>query len=341
MTETGRIVSHGNLFDGGFYITEEGMQALEDMERSQAKPQWIAKRRVSMEKWDVFISHATEDQEQVARPLAEALQREGLKVWYAEFSLTLGDSLRRSIDRGLAGSRYGVVILSPSFFQKEWSQKELDALVSREVDGEKRILPVWHQVERDDVARFSPMLADRFGISTDKGIPAIVTEILRAMEPKASSPPPTPRLAVPSPERLESPTVTLSYEEMYISQHIHKYRLVAKFTNTFPEAQDGFRFEVFLPARVPKESNGFHFEKDVQIDHELYSPAVYESSQRVFPGQPIEICGKETEVYLEYQMNYNVYWDLSSRPVQVLWKMYLQKASVMEGKVPFKDLHCF
>lgn len=294
-----------------------------------------------MEQWDIFISYATEDQEQVARPLAEALQKEGLKVWYAEFSLTLGDSLRRSIDRGLAGSRYGVVILSPSFFRKEWPQKELDGLVSREVDGKKRILPVWHQVERDDVARFSPMLADRLGISTDKGIPAIVAEIVRAMEPKTSNGLKTPQLAAPSLGKSEAPTIALSYERMYISQDIHKYRLVAKFTNTLSEAQDGFRFEVFLPARVPKESNGFHFEKDVRIDHELYSPAVYESSQRVFPDQAIEICGRETEVYLEYQMNHDLYWDLSSRPVQVLWKIYLQKAPVGEGKVPFKDLHCF
>ncbi len=135
--------------------------------------------------------------------------------------------------------------------------------------------------------------------------------------------------------------LTLSYERMYISRDIHRYRLVAKFTNTLPEAQEGFRFEVLLPARVLKESNGFHLEKDVQIDHELYSPAVYESSQRVFPGQTIEICGRGTEVYLEYQMDHSLYWDLSSRPVQVLWRIYSSKAPVVEGKVPFKDLHCF
>jgi hypothetical protein len=158
----------------------------------------------------------------------------------------------------------------------------------------------------------------------------------------ASSPPRRRQKGIPlerKPEELLP--LTLSYEEMYISQDIHKYRLVAKFTNTLPEAQEGFRFEVFLPARVPKESNGFHFEKDVRIDHELYSAAVYESSRRVFPGQPVEICGRETEVYLEYQMTHSLYWDLSSRPVQVLWRIYFPKAPVVEGKVPFKDLHCF
>ena len=70
--------------------------------------------------WDVFISHASEDKETVARPLAEALARRGVKVWFDAEQLTLGDSLRRSIDQGLAQSRYGIVILSRRFFAKEW-----------------------------------------------------------------------------------------------------------------------------------------------------------------------------------------------------------------------------
>ena len=83
--------------------------------------------------WDVFISHAWEDKETVARPLAHALSQAGLSVWYDELTLTLGDGLRRSIDRGLAESRYGVVILSPQFFAKSWPQRELDGLTTREI----------------------------------------------------------------------------------------------------------------------------------------------------------------------------------------------------------------
>ena len=84
--------------------------------------------------WDAFISHASEDKEFV-RPLADALRARHLSIWYDEFTLLLGDSLRRSIDRGLARSKYGIVILSKKFFEKEWPQKELDGLVAREVDG--------------------------------------------------------------------------------------------------------------------------------------------------------------------------------------------------------------
>ena len=131
--------------------------------------------------WDVFISHAWEDKESFVRPLAEALIARGLRVWYDEFTITVGDSLRRSIDRGLANSRYGVVVLSPSFFAKEWPQKELDGLAAREVNGEKVILPIWHQVTASQVREYSPILADRMAVSTTRDLDYIVAELIRAM----------------------------------------------------------------------------------------------------------------------------------------------------------------
>ena len=88
-------------------------------------------------KWDVFVCHASEDKDDFVRPLARKLEAHGLKVWFDEFTLTVGDSLRRSIDRGLAGSRFGVVVISPNFLQKEWPQRELDGLVARETGGGK------------------------------------------------------------------------------------------------------------------------------------------------------------------------------------------------------------
>jgi formylglycine-generating enzyme required for sulfatase activity len=133
--------------------------------------------------WDVFISHAWEDKEALARPLAKALEREGLRVWYDEFTLRVGESLRRSIDHGLANSRYGAVILSPNFFAKEWPQKELDGLAAREVHGEKVILPIWHNITADQVRKYSPTLADRVAVSSDRGLEYVVGELLRVIKP--------------------------------------------------------------------------------------------------------------------------------------------------------------
>ena len=118
----------------------------------------------------MFISHASEDKDCFARPLAEALRTRGLRVWFDEFTLRVGDSLRRSIDRGLAHASFGVVIISPSFLAKEWPQKELDGLVAREVHGHKVILPVWHNVDADTVRSYSLILADRLATSSAKGL---------------------------------------------------------------------------------------------------------------------------------------------------------------------------
>ena len=132
--------------------------------------------------FDLFISHASEDKDAVARPLYQLLREKGLSVWFDEAELTLGDSLRRKIDSGLAKCAYGIVILSPHFMAKEWPQRELDGLVARETStGEKAILPVWHQIDKRALVRHSPMLADRLAASTRDGIPKVADQILRAV----------------------------------------------------------------------------------------------------------------------------------------------------------------
>ncbi|HJW86911.1 MAG TPA: toll/interleukin-1 receptor domain-containing protein [Candidatus Brocadiaceae bacterium] len=130
--------------------------------------------------WDVFISHASEDKEAV-RPLVDALIQAGLSVWFDEQTLKLGDVLRRKIDEGLANCTFGVVILSEAFLNKEWPQRELDGLFSREDEGRKIILPVWHKVSFEKIRSKSPTLASKLGISTAAGTEVVVKAILDAV----------------------------------------------------------------------------------------------------------------------------------------------------------------
>jgi hypothetical protein len=140
-------------------------------------------------KWDVFISHASEDKEAVARPLADLLGGQGLRVWLDENELTLGVSLMDKINEGLAQSDFGVVILSHAFFAKKWPKSELHGLAARESSEERIILPVWHGLSQSDICRYEPILADKLAASTDKGIPYVATEILRAVRaPGARNP---------------------------------------------------------------------------------------------------------------------------------------------------------
>jgi len=147
--------------------------------------------------WDVFISHASEDKESFVRPLAKRLQQHGLRVWFDELTLTVGDSLRRSIDRGLARSRYGIVVISPDFLKKEWPQKELDGLVAREIEGIKVILPVWHNIGAEEIRAFSPMLADRLAAPSSAGLHHVAERLLEAIRQTPS----TVSLALARPEQ--------------------------------------------------------------------------------------------------------------------------------------------
>jgi dTDP-4-dehydrorhamnose 3,5-epimerase len=144
---------------------------------------------------DLFISHASEDKDAIARPLAEALRERGWSIWFDEFELALGDRLREKIDQGLAEARFGLVILSPSFFSKRWPRRELDGLTAREIaDPERKvILPVWHEVDRDYVSRFSPPLADVIAVRSSDPLETIVDGIefvLRTESATASAPMP-------------------------------------------------------------------------------------------------------------------------------------------------------
>ena len=129
--------------------------------------------------WDIFISHASEDKDAIARPLAQALDRAELLVWYDETTLKLGDNLRRSIERGLRKSRYGIVILSHDFFAKKWPQAELDGLFAQEQGDVKKIIPIWHRITHNDILKYSPVLADRVAVDTALGLDVVVEKILQ------------------------------------------------------------------------------------------------------------------------------------------------------------------
>lgn len=135
--------------------------------------------------WDLFISHATEDKDEIARPLAKKLMELGFEVWYDEFSLTLGDSLRESIDKGLSESRFGIVIFSKNFFSKDWPKKELNGLFARE-EGAGIILPIWHKIDESDIIKYSPILADRVAVNSSKGLNNVIEEILKVIKPQTN-----------------------------------------------------------------------------------------------------------------------------------------------------------
>jgi hypothetical protein len=134
---------------------------------------------------DAFISHASEDKKELAEPIYHALTNYGKTVWLDKYEIIPGRSLMQQIDDGLSTSKYGILLITPSFIKKPWPKAELQALFGSMMAGEKEVIPVWHGVTQKDVRSFSPLLADLVAVTTaNKTIYDIVLEILRVVSPK-------------------------------------------------------------------------------------------------------------------------------------------------------------
>lgn len=135
-------------------------------------------------KWDVFISHASEDKDDITEKIVKLLDFFGIKVWYDKDILSVGDSLSKSIDMGLSNSRYGIIILSENFIKKGWPEYEFRSLLNREIGKEKVILPIWHKINKETIERYSPFLLEKYALDSSKQkIEQIVIELIKVINP--------------------------------------------------------------------------------------------------------------------------------------------------------------
>ncbi len=130
---------------------------------------------------DLFISYATEDKEDIAKPLANELIMMGASVWFDEFELKIGDKLRESIDEGIRNSRLGLLILSDSYFSKRWPKMELAAFFSKEEKDDTLLLPILHKIDIDTVKSHSLLLSDRIALNSNTGISKLADEIYEVL----------------------------------------------------------------------------------------------------------------------------------------------------------------
>lgn len=156
---------------------------IEELQQLLRSPATISNETLSDEEYDVFVSHAYEDKESFVDEFVEALRNQGLKVWYDTDKLKWGDSMREKIDKGLAKSRYGVVVLSPNYIaeHKYWTKAELNGLFQVETVNGKTILPIWHNLTKKQVVEYSPIIADRKAMTTALMTPQEIAEALKEL----------------------------------------------------------------------------------------------------------------------------------------------------------------
>jgi hypothetical protein len=138
-------------------------------------------------KYDVFISYAIEDKYPVAETIASSLKQNGIKVWYVGSELKVGDAISTVISEGLRNSNYCILILSP-FYTRHWTLVELYRFIEKEqLEKKILILPVWHNIDYKEAKEKYPMIADRYAMSTQKGLDAVSESLCEVIRKKKKS----------------------------------------------------------------------------------------------------------------------------------------------------------
>ena len=126
---------------------------------------------------DLFLCHAWDDRRGVATELNDLLEAKGVTVWFSEKDILLGQPFMREIDRGLAKSRAGLVLITPALLERVnnrgVSDKELSELLARD-----QLIPVVHETTYEEIRKVSPLLGSRHGLDTaEDSMEVIATKI--------------------------------------------------------------------------------------------------------------------------------------------------------------------
>lgn len=135
---------------------------------------------------DSFISYAIEDNGFVSE-VALGLKNHGLSVWFAPMSLKVGERLLDSIEKGLNESRTGILVLSPSYLSKNWTSYEMDILIRQNIEGDKKILPIWLDVTKEDIENKHIGLSGIVGITDTTEVPRVVSQLVEVLSDGAPS----------------------------------------------------------------------------------------------------------------------------------------------------------
>jgi uncharacterized protein YjbI with pentapeptide repeats len=138
--------------------------------------------RLKPASFDVFISYASEDKETIVRPLGRKLQEMGYAVWLDESEMEGGEELVTSLDSAMLRARVGVMVVSPAFVGKKWTQYEVDRLLQMSRESGKKLLVVWHKVDEERVRAWSAAIAGRRAFATERyDINQLALQLARAI----------------------------------------------------------------------------------------------------------------------------------------------------------------
>lgn len=125
----------------------------------------VEKRASQPDLRQIFLCHAWDDRRGDAKDLCDLLVARGVSVWFSENDIDLGEPFLRAIDKGLAKSLMGIVLVTPALLKRlptaGVADKELSVLLARD-----QLVPIVHNTTYEALREVSPMLASRNGLDT-------------------------------------------------------------------------------------------------------------------------------------------------------------------------------
>lgn len=148
----------------GFDLTYDAIHYFDENDDTELS---LPISKISLKKYDVFLSHANKDKEEYVQGLYEALKGLGISIFYDKDSISWGDKWKEKIINGTRDSEFAIIVISKNYFGREWTEKELYEFLSQEnTSGQKLILPIIHGITNEDLATNYPDLAEIQTISS-------------------------------------------------------------------------------------------------------------------------------------------------------------------------------
>lgn len=319
-------------------VTNENFEKLQNAKSDRRVLKNEGVTHTGSQEWDFFICHASEDKHDVVDPLATELKGRGCKVWLDEWTLSIGDSLSQKIDQGLARSKYGIVVLSRSFFKKDWPKRELSGLVQKEIGGKKVILPVWHDVGYEDVKRFSPTLVDRVAAKTQDGIACVADKLVNVLTNESEVPPTSVQTSRP-----QVADILIGRKDIEIHDALHIYGLAVMVRLNRPPEQGRLRLKIRWPSVVPisKTAGIRQVSRNIADGHIESYNFILDWEQRVFPGEQVYLLGKDPEYCFEYKFTDTVWKAVYDKNYMVEYTLHFEDHDPISGLKPINELHVY
>lgn len=289
----------------------------------------------------VFLSHALEDKPFVSQ-LREYLENKGISVWEDVKDLLGGQDLPNAIGEAIAKCDFVCYCFSRAAIASSWVRTEVSTALIKEL-RERRVVIIPIRIDDIGFDKIETLLQSKFVVDFHAPQPynprEKLVESIFDQHPAAGR----ERTAVVGYNYGSLTELLLERIDVEITSHRHIYRLRIVVANNDSGMVQAFKLRLFFPSAVPIQAVGFK-RQDGQLlgkrgtnCYEIES----QSGQRIFPGDKVVLCDRQTDTYFEYQVDDRVFENVVGAKQEVLWELFTDRKQPVTGRRKFMELQVF